>query len=339
MSETNLRLPSLSGDGQRVESLVDDRLKIDLDDSVTRLRSLFLQHGPVAAMPVTHRGRPIGWVSLHDVVPDLPAGATAGSVMRGDCPTIDRHVTVGDLMRGIREGGIEISEAGLIVVDENGRYLGRIGLVTLLRFLAGVGEPAGQRDEHLRNFSDGMAGKLDLLTRTRRLLRDNVLFVVASLDVKGFNAFNDRYGYARGDEVIRFVSALLRKHLDPEQDFAAYLGGDNFTMLLRSIDWFERCEEMLQACEMQAPGFYDAKDRRRGGIEQYNHLGERIFTPIFSLSIGVTQVEPGKFRDHHSLLKAARELKVRAARSDGNAIFVEGLSGPAMAGVFGIVHH
>ncbi len=339
MSDTKRRLPFLYGYAQRVESLVEDRMKIDFEASAASLRELFLRHEGVVALPVTQRERPVGWVRLHDVIATPIAGASAGALMRHGCETIDSNATVADLLRDLRDGRIEVTDAGLVVIDESGCYLGRIGLVTLLRFVAGIKASPDAGNAHLHNLTGGLPGKPALLARTQQLLREKSLFVGASLDIRGFNAFNDRYGYARGDEVIRFVSGLLRRHLDAELDFVAYLGGDNFTVLLRSMDWFERCEAILQDCEAQAPGFYDADDRRNGGIEHYNHLGERMFTPIFSLSIGVTQVEPGKFRDQHSLLKAVRELKVRAANGGGNAIFVEGLSGPAMDGVFGIVHH
>lgn len=339
MSNTKHRV-SLSADyAQRVDSLVEDRLKIDFEDSATKLRELFLLHDSVVALPVTQADRPVGWARLHDVVANLTAGTTAGVLMHHGCQTIDKRATVADLLRDLHDGSIDISSAGLIVVDEKGCYVGRIGVVTLLRFMAGIGSSSEAGVGHLNSLTGGLPRKPALLARTRQLLQVRSLFVGASLDVRGLNAFYDRYGYARGDEVIRFVSGLLRQHLDAELDFVAYLGGENFAVLLRSMDWFERCEAMLQACEAQAPGFYDAEDRRRGGVEQYNHLGERTFTPFFNLAVGVIQVEPGKFRDEYTLLKAVRELKVRAAIGGGNAIFVEGLSGPAVDGVFGIVHH
>ncbi len=339
MSQSSLRLPLLSAHGQRVESFVEDRLHLDYENSITKSRALFRRYRDVTAVPVTRDEKPVGWILLQDLLGDLPPDATVGSVMRGGCPTIVRTTTLDRALREIGEGALAVGESGLLVVDENGCYLGRIGLAALLRAAAGRGEHLHRDNARLQQLSGGLPDQLALLERTRALLREQRLFVVASMDLRGFNAFNDRYGYARGDEVIRFVSDLLRRHLDPALDFAAYTGGDNFTMLLRSMDWFERCEALLNDCDAHAPGFYDAEDRRRGGIEQYNHLGERLFTPIFTLSIGVTQVEPGRFRDHHSLLKAARDLKLRAASNGGGAIFVEGLGGQTMDGLFGIVHH
>ena len=338
MSRNSLRLPCPSGYRQRVESLIADRLQLDSAQSITKLRQLFLRHDDLVALPITRDGVPVGRVLARDLLAQTPLDATVASVMREGCQTVPRTRTVDEMLRDLADGALAVDSTGLLVVDERGRYLGRIEAATLIRVLASGEGPEG-KDDRLRTLTGGLPGQLALLQRARELLEARSLFVVASLDIRGFNAFNDRYGYQRGDGVIRFVSDLLREHFDPALDFAAYLGGDNFVVLLRSIDWFERCEALLQACEAQAPGFYDAEDRRRGGIEQYDHLGERRFTPIFTLSIGVTQVEPGRFRDQHSLLKSARDLKVRAANGGGGAIFVEGLSGQAMAGVFGMVRH
>ena len=338
MSRTSLCLPFPSAYRQRVESLIADRLQVDSAQSITKLRQLFLRHDDLVALPVTRDGAPVGRVLARDLLAEMPLDATVATIMREGCRTVLRTRAIDEVLRDLADGELAVDETGLLVVDERGRYLGRVGPAVLIRALA-RGEEPEDNDDRLRMLTGGMPGQMALLQRARELLEARALFVVASLDIRGFNVFNDRYGYRRGDGVIRFVSDLLREHFDPALDFVAYLGGDNFVVLLRSIDWFERCEALLQACEAQAPGFYDAEDRRKGGIEQYDHLGERFFTPIFTLSIGVTQVEPGRFRDQHSLLRAARETKLRAAGNGAGAIFVEGLSGQAIAGVFGMVRH
>ncbi len=339
MSRTGTCPPLIPDNGQRVEAYVEDRLHLDAGNTITKSRALFRRYRDVAAVPVTREGKPVGWVMLQDLLGDLPPDATIGAVMRPGCTTVLRSRGLDRVLCDIGDGTLRIGEPGLLVVDERACFLGRIGLTSLLRAAAGGNEQRQRDTARLHRLTGGLPDQLALLERARTLLREKRLFVVASMDLCGFNAFNDRYGYSRGDEVIRFVSGLLRRHFDPAQDFVAYVGGDNFTMLLCSMDWFDRCEALLADCDRHAPGFYDAEDRRRGGIEQYNHLGERIFTPIFTLSIGMTQVEPGRFRDHHSLLKAARDLKLRAASNGGGAIFVEGLGGQAVDGLFGIVHH
>lgn len=62
-------------------------------------------------------------------------------------------------------------------------------------------------------------------------VRTGSAFCVVFLDLDNLKTINDRYGHARGDEVIRGVGAYLQRILRP-YDFAGRLGGDEFVMLL-----------------------------------------------------------------------------------------------------------
>jgi diguanylate cyclase (GGDEF)-like protein len=54
---------------------------------------------------------------------------------------------------------------------------------------------------------------------------------VAFVDLDGFKRVNDRYGHARGDEVLRTLAASARGSLR-EGDVLARIGGDEFAVLL-----------------------------------------------------------------------------------------------------------
>jgi diguanylate cyclase (GGDEF)-like protein len=339
MPDNDRTLLLTTGRGEYVESLIEDRLQIDAAASITKTRQYFLQHPGILAAPVTCSGKPVGWIGLRELVQSdvLSSKSSIAEVMTSSGHVVSHDLPIDELQAQLREGTMTLFHGGLIVVDDEQRYMGRVSHTCLLQFM--LERAARFQDHGYRHTLTGLPGHLPLVDRTRELLNQSQLFVVASMDIRGFNIFNDWYGYKRGDQVLRFVSKLLRKHIDPAFDYLAHPGADNFTVLFRSMDWFERCEEMLQECEAQAPQFYDASDRRKGGLEQYFPTGERRFTPIFSLSIGVTQVEPGKFQDHHSLLKAAKDVKMRASETCGGAIFVGGMSDYAINGIVGAVYH
>jgi diguanylate cyclase len=52
------------------------------------------------------------------------------------------------------------------------------------------------------------------------------------VDVDLFKSFNDRFGHAVGDQVLRLVAATITEHLN-EADLGARFGGDEFAILLR----------------------------------------------------------------------------------------------------------
>jgi diguanylate cyclase (GGDEF)-like protein len=71
---------------------------------------------------------------------------------------------------------------------------------------------------------------------------------LVALDLRRFKAFNDRYGYERGDEMLRAVAAALGETLEAEgrpEDFLAHLGGDDFFLLTDP----ERAEGLVAAMQ------------------------------------------------------------------------------------------
>ncbi|MDH3453419.1 MAG: sensor domain-containing diguanylate cyclase [Gammaproteobacteria bacterium] len=77
----------------------------------------------------------------------------------------------------------------------------------------------------------GLGNRLCLARRMQRQLESAQPFGLLFLDLTEFKPFNDRYGHAMGDEVLRLVAkrlqALVRKN-----DLAVRQGGDEFVVLL-----------------------------------------------------------------------------------------------------------
>ncbi len=70
-----------------------------------------------------------------------------------------------------------------------------------------------------------------LAEEAARASREGQTIVVAMLDLDNFKFFNDAYGHAAGDEVLRQVTRVLRESATP-QDTLGRFGGDEFALLL-----------------------------------------------------------------------------------------------------------
>ncbi|PNY82128.1 GGDEF domain-containing protein [Deinococcus koreensis] len=91
----------------------------------------------------------------------------------------------------------------------------------------------------------GLPNRRALDGQLERLSREaGGLLAVALIDVDHFKAINDRYGHARGDEVLRAVGAGLRGCMAPGQILGRY-GGEEFLCMSEVPDveaarrWFE----------------------------------------------------------------------------------------------------
>jgi diguanylate cyclase (GGDEF)-like protein len=81
----------------------------------------------------------------------------------------------------------------------------------------------------------------------------NTAFSIASLDITDFKLFNDAYGHAVGDEVLRRVSECLR-HTFRVSDVVGRFGGDEFLVLLPDTPRSGAdilCERVLQRIAAQ----------------------------------------------------------------------------------------
>ncbi len=76
-----------------------------------------------------------------------------------------------------------------------------------------------------------------LVTEIARYERTGVPFSVAYIDLDDFKAINDRFGYERGDLLLRKIVETVKRSLR-QTDAVARLGGDEFAILFpaSSID-------------------------------------------------------------------------------------------------------
>jgi len=132
------------------------------------------------------------------------------------------------------------------------------------------------------------------------------------LDLDNFKAFNDRYGYANGSEVIKETAHIIEnvvKLKGSTEDFIGHVGGDDFVVIttpdyMRSIS-----EEIIHEFDRRIPDFYDAEDRARGHILGKTRQGVEMQFPIMSISIAIVTNERRKLTNPLEASEIAAELK------------------------------
>lgn len=90
---------------------------------------------------------------------------------------------------------------------------------------------------------DGLTGipnrrKFEQIIANEWILHERVSqpLSLAILDVDHFKRFNDTFGHASGDEVLKAVAATMRDMLRRTGDFAARLGGEEFVLVFSGTD-------------------------------------------------------------------------------------------------------
>ncbi len=110
--------------------------------------------------------------------------------------------------------------------------------------LAAVNERLLQSEQQQRDLAQhdaltGLANRSLFSDRLSRAIaaaqRDKTRFALLYLDLDKFKPVNDTYGHAIGDALLREVAARISGRVR-ESDTVARIGGDEFVVLLRSID-------------------------------------------------------------------------------------------------------
>jgi GGDEF domain-containing protein len=145
------------------------------------------------------------------------------------------------------------------------------------------------------------------------------------VDIDNFKSFNDRYGYARGNEILKFtakaIEAKVAEHGTKED--VGHIGGDDF-IFVTSLDLYEKaCAAIIEVFDKTIADFYDSDDRDRGYITGVTRQGEEVSFPILTLSIVVVTNQKREIESPIQVGEIAAELKNYAKSLPGSIYVVD----------------
>jgi diguanylate cyclase (GGDEF)-like protein len=146
-------------------------------------------------------------------------------------------------------------------------------------------------------------------------------FALLYADLDNFKAYNDHYGFLRGDDALRAVARCVQDsalEIGGSKAFVGHLGGDDFVLITPVEIAEELCKAMLAECHNVVPGLYEAEDIKRGYIELENRQGKMERFPMLSMSIGVATTDRRKYSHPGEVVGVATELKEFAKRTEGS---------------------
>ncbi len=88
--------------------------------------------------------------------------------------------------------------------------------------------------DRLTHFPNRVAAHEEIAKRIENAQQEGTKFAVALVDLEGFSAINERYGYSAGDMVLCAAARRLARVLRPD-DFVARFGADEFLVLVDGV--------------------------------------------------------------------------------------------------------
>lgn len=185
-----------------------------------------------------------------------------------------------------------------------------------------------RRAQQMRDVSPltGLPGNFRIARELESRVEAGEPLAVVHADLDHFKAFNDHYGFMRGDGVIKFCAESLldggAECGDPNV-FVGHVGGDDFVVITTPEHVEEFCKAAIRIFDDGILDFYDTADALQGYIEVTDRRGERHAFPISSVSMGVAMNTRRRITSEWEASAVASEMKEYAKREPGSVYEID----------------
>lgn len=135
-----------------------------------------------------------------------------------------------------------------------------------------------------------LPGNLTIKSELESRIADGQPFAHIYVDLDYFKAYNDRYGYQAGSDVISQVGDMVKDigtHFGTPQDLIGHVGGDDYVLLSTPDRAEQIAEELIKAFDALVPGLYNEQDRKVGYFRGMDRYGVEREFPLLSMSIAI----------------------------------------------------
>jgi EAL domain-containing protein (putative c-di-GMP-specific phosphodiesterase class I)/GGDEF domain-containing protein len=200
-----------------------------------------------------------------------------------------------------------------IVVEKHGLFQGVVTVKDLLETSTKV-----QLDVAIHsNPLTGLPGNLLIEKEIKSRLFGVRPFCITYYDLDNFKSYNDAYGFANGDLMLKLVSDLLRKYAK-KNEFLGHIGGDDFIVIADYHDGESFCRPLLDDFSREIQALYREDDINQGFIVSKNRHGVTENFPLASLSAAGLTNRKKSYATLDDFSKDAARLKKICKQHSGN---------------------
>ena len=171
----------------------------------------------------------------------------------------------------------------------------------------------------------GLPGNVAIQEELMRKIEQKDRFALLYVDLDEFKAFNDHYGFLRGDEAIKLLARCCREAVNSHaaDGFVGHIGGDDLAIVVEPEAAQAISRQIVGAWEELAPHLYEPEDAARGFIEVTDRRGQLQRYPLASVSIGVASNSIRPIVTHWEAAEIASEMKHVAKSRPGSAVAID----------------
>jgi diguanylate cyclase (GGDEF)-like protein len=157
----------------------------------------------------------------------------------------------------------------------------------------------------------GLPGNVRIEEEIELRVERSAEFAILYADLDHFKAYNDHYGFMRGDQVIQFTARLIEevsRQVAEGESFVGHVGGDDFVIITTPGFAEQLASALVERFDEEATELYDDEDRERGFLEVANRRGEAQQFPLLAISIGVASTARRSYGHYAEAVAIATEM-------------------------------
>ena len=172
----------------------------------------------------------------------------------------------------------------------------------------------------------GLPGNVQIHAELKKRLANKEDFCVLYLDLDNFKAYNDVYGFLKGDQIIKFTADTIGTSVHDayqEDTFIGHIGGDDFIAIVPGTNCEKLCQNIMANFDNKVLSFYTPEDVEKGYIEVPNRKGIIEQFPLTSISIGVVVATPNRFFNILEIGEVGAQVKHAAKSVVGSSYAID----------------
>ncbi|MBF0522235.1 MAG: response regulator [Candidatus Omnitrophica bacterium] len=166
-----------------------------------------------------------------------------------------------------------------------------------------------------------LPGNTSIMEEFQERIASGTPFAIGYADLDKFKAYNDIYGFEKGDIVIRELARILIKcvrEVAGSNSFIGHIGGDDFVFIAEDNLADEICEKIIKDFDNKIPSFYSKEDYERGYILAKDRQGNEQRFGLLAVSIGLVSTKRQNITHVAQIGEIAAELKKYAKMTEGS---------------------
>ena len=172
----------------------------------------------------------------------------------------------------------------------------------------------------------GLPGNVQIQAEIKKHFASKETFAMMYIDLDNFKAYNDLYGFLKGDEIIKLTAKTIIKNVHAtiyEESFVGHIGGDDFVAIIPKTDYDKICQDIIADFDLNILKYFTDEDVEKGYMEVENRKGVLEQFPLTSISIGVVEVKKGRFANVLEIGEAGAGVKHLAKTIQGSTYVVD----------------